>query len=248
MKSVFYESVSELQSDSLKGLIYNFDSLKGGIGKRNIIKVVNHNGLELNIKAFKVPNLLNRLVYKFFRKSKAQRSFEYAEKLTKMNIGTPKLIAYFEFTSTFLFNKSFYISENQACDLTYRELTKDFNIPDYEKILRAFTRFTFSLHQKNIHFLDHSPGNTLIKKSGDSYEFYLVDLNRMKFESMNFETRIKNFSKLTIHKSMVQIMSEEYARCSGEDYNRIFNLMWRETEKFQEKFHRKKRLKSKLKI
>lgn len=247
-KSVFNESVSELQKKQLAELIHNFEALKGGIGKRNIIKVVNHNGLELNIKAFKIPNLVNRLVYKFFRKSKAERSFKYAEKLTKMNVGTPKPIAYFEFTSTFFFNKSFYISENQDCDLTYRELTKDFNIPDYEEILRAFTRFTFSLHQKNIHFLDHSPGNTLIKKSREGYEFYLVDLNRMKFVSMDFETRIKNFSKLTIHKSMVQTMSDEYAQCSGEDYNKIFNLMWSETEKFQEKFHRKKRLKSKLKI
>ena len=47
---------------------------------------------------------------------------------------------------------------------------------------------------------------------------------------------------------MVETMSDEYAKISGEDYNKIVNLMWRLTEDFQEKFYRKKRLKKKLKF
>ena len=107
-------------------------------------------------------------------------------------------------------------------------------------------KFTHNLHEKGILFLDHSPGNTLIKKNGKDYNFYLVDLNRMNFGDLDFETRIKNFSRLTIHKSMIEVMSDEYAKCTKGDYNTIFNLMWTETEAFQEKFHRKKRLKKKF--
>ncbi len=245
-KKVFNVALEDSFKENLIKTICDFDAIEGGEGNRNIIKIVTVNGLKLNIKAFKKPNAINKIVYKFFRKSKAQRSFEYANKLLELNVGTPKPIAYFEYSSPFLFGKSFYVSEQIDCDLTYRELTKDFNIPDYDAILRAFTRFTYSLHEKNIHFLDHSPGNTLIKKVGEDYQFYLVDLNRMNFEPMDFETKIKNFSRLTIHKSMVEVMSDEYAKCSGEDYNKIFDLMWKETEAFQEKFHRKKRLKKKL--
>jgi hypothetical protein len=168
--------------------------------------------------------------------------------LLDLDIGTPQPIAYYEFTSFFVFNKSYYISEHLDCDLTYRELTTNFNYPDYETILRAFTRFTFQLHEKHINFLDHSPGNTLIKKSGNDYAFYLVDLNRMRFESMDLRARVKNFSKLTIHKSMVEIMSDEYAKCCNEDFNKIFGLMWQFTEDFQKKFNRKKELKKKLKF
>ncbi|GAL62961.1 hypothetical protein JCM19300_979 [Algibacter lectus] len=40
-------------------------------------------------------------------------------------------------------------------------------------------------------------------------------------------------------------MSDEYAKCSGENYDDIFNLMWKETEDFQYKYYRKKRLKKK---
>ena len=44
---------------------------------------------------------------------------------------------------------------------------------------------------------------------------------------------------------MVAIMSDEYAKCSGKDYDKIFNLMWKETEDFQARFYRKKHLKKK---
>lgn len=246
--SLFSKDVKNENRTQLKSIILGFDALKGGVGKRNIIKIIDFNGSNINIKAFKIPNVINQLVYSFFRKSKAQRSFEYANRLTKMGVGTPKPLAYFEFKSGLLFKRSFYVSEQLDCDLTYRELTKDFDIPNYDAILRAFTRFTFSLHEKGIHFLDHSPGNTLIKRNGKDFNFYLVDLNRMKFGNLDFETRIKNFSRLTIHKSMVEVMSDEYANCSGEDYNKIFSLMWSETERFQEKFYRKKRLKKKFKF
>jgi hypothetical protein len=232
----------------LTKIIEDFDTLEGGVGDRNIIKIINLDNVNLNIKEFKIPNLINKIVYNFIRKSKAQRSFEFANKLTDLGVGTPKPIAYFEFKSLLFFNRSFYISEQLDCDMTYRELTKDFNIPNYEHILRAFTRFTYKLHEKGIQFLDHSPGNTLIQLNNGDYQFFLVDLNRMKFKSLDFKTRIKNFSKLTIHKSMIEVMSDEYAKCTGEDYNKIFNLMWHETQAFQEKFYRKKLLKKKLKF
>ncbi|WP_159019730.1 lipopolysaccharide kinase InaA family protein [Algibacter sp. L3A6] len=242
---VFNNDLTEAYKNKLTEMIHNFGNYDGGVGNRNIIKIINIDGVDLNIKAFKIPNLINRIAYNFFRKSKAQRSFEYANKLTKMGIGTPKPIAFFEYKNTFGFGESYYISEQEDYDITYRELTKDFDYPDYDNVLRAFTRFTYKLHEKGIHFLDHSPGNTLIKRNGDTYNFYLVDLNRMNFKTLDFETRIKNFSRLTIHKSMVEVMSDEYAKCSGENYDDIFNLMWKETEDFQYKYYRKKRLKKK---
>lgn len=234
----------------LKTIIKNFDSNGKVFGSqdRNTLKLFRLRDFTINVKSFRVPNIVNQIAYKFFRKSKAQRSYEYANKLIKLGVGTPQPIAYYEFTTPFLFKKSYYISEHLDCDLTYRELTTDLDYSNHENILRCFTRFTFELHEKGILFLDHSPGNTLIKKNGNSYDFYLVDLNRMNFGKLDFKTRIKNFSRLTIHKSMVEVMSDEYAKCSGEDYSKIFNLMWSETEAFQEKFHRKKRLKKKLKI
>ncbi|MEM5564256.1 lipopolysaccharide kinase InaA family protein [Psychroserpens sp. AS72] len=232
----------------LDDIIINYDTKGEGFGNqdRNSLKLFQLDDKTLNVKSFRIPNLVNQIAYRFFRKSKAQRSFEYAKWLQSLDIGTPQPVAYYEFKTPFLFKKSYYISEQLDCDLTYRELTTDFKYPNHEDILRAFTRFTYKLHQKNVHFLDHSPGNTLIKKVGEDYEFYLVDLNRMEFKPLDFETRIKNFSKLTTHKFMVEIMSDEYAKSSGENYEDIFNLMWTYTEAFQNRYHRKRRLKNKI--
>ena len=249
MKSVFIKVYRDNQKE-FESFVETFDSSGEVFGNqnRNTIKLFELNDLIVNVKSFKAPNIFNQIAYKFLRKSKAQRSFEYAIKLKQLDIGTPNPIAYYEFTTPLLFNKSYYISEHLDCDLTYRELTQDLNYPDHEKILRAFTRFTYRLHENNINFLDHSPGNTLIRKRDNDYSFFLVDLNRMEFKPMNFETRVKNFYRLTIHKSMVEVMSEEYVKCSGENYNKVFELMWRSTEAFQEKFKRKQRLKKKLKF
>ncbi|XCF07370.1 lipopolysaccharide kinase InaA family protein [Tamlana crocina] len=245
MKNVVVQDIFAANTLEFKHFITNFNSegIPFGNQDRNSLKLFRLKDKTINVKSFKIPNIINQIVYRFFRKSKAQRSFEYANKLIQLGIGTPQPIAYFEFGSLFLFKSSFYVSEHLDCDLTFRELTLDLNYPNHELILRAFTRFTFKLHENGVNFLDHSPGNTLIKRTGDGYEFYLVDLNRMEFGKMDFETRIKNFAKLTIHKPMIQVMSNEYAKCLGEDEQRVFNLMWRATVDFQDRFYRKVRLK-----
>lgn len=243
MKKVFHSKYQDYQLE-IDGFIESFDSTGEQIkDARNKLKLFQLNNEDLNIKSFKIPNLINQIVYKFFRKGKAQRSFVHAEKLTQFGIGTPQPVAYYENSSGFFLKKSFYVSEQLKCDLTYRELVNDFKYPNHEQILREFTRFTFDLHEKGIHFLDHSPGNTLIIQKENSYDFYLVDLNRMKFEPMDFEARIKNFSRLTKHKSMIEVMSDEYAKCIAENYNKVFDLMWSATGKFQKKIKQKKNLK-----
>jgi len=249
-KNSVVNSGFKIYQDFLDDVVINFDLKGKNYGKqdRNVLKLFHLNDLIINVKSFKVPNVFNQIAYKFLRKSKAQRSFEYGSKLKQMGIGTPNPIAYYEFATPILFKKSFYISEHLNYDLTYRELTLDFNYPNHDAILRAFTRFTYKLHQNGINFLDHSPGNTLIQLNNGDYKFYLVDLNRMRFEEMDFLKRMKNMSKLTVHKSLIQAMSDEYAKCSGEDYNDIFNTLWRETEVFQYKFHRRRRLKNKFKF
>lgn len=218
-------------------------------GQRNSIKLFTQSNLVINIKSFKKPNLVNKFVYRFFRRSKAQRSYEFGLELLKKGIGTPTPIGYFENRSFFTLQDSYYACEHLKYDLTYRELVET-DYPDADNILRQFTQFTYMMHQKGVEFLDHSPGNTLIQNKGNGkYEFFLVDLNRMKFhESIDFNTRMKNLSKITPHKEMVAVMSNEYAKLSGESEELVFNTMWQLTEDFQYSFYRKKRIKKKLKF
>ncbi|HLV23251.1 MAG TPA: lipopolysaccharide kinase InaA family protein [Moheibacter sp.] len=219
------------------------------IGERNRIKLFEIDEKKINVKSFKIPNKINQFVYKYFRKSKAKRSFEFANILLGKGIGTPTPIAFEENFNGFGLQRSFYASIHQDYDLTFRELVEVKDFPDEELILRQFTRFCYKMHENGIEFKDHSPGNTLIKRISDNeYEFFLVDLNRMNFHhSMSIELRMKNLSRLTPKKEMVEIMADEYAEISGENSEKLFNLLWNFTSEFQTKYHRKLNAKNKLK-
>src|SRR5690606_18122261 len=99
-------------------IILNYDKEGESFGNqdRNSLKLFQFKEMTINVKSFKVPNLINQIAYRFFRKSKAQRSFEYANKLTELQIGTPQPIAYYEFQTPFLFKKSYYVSEHLNYD------------------------------------------------------------------------------------------------------------------------------------
>lgn len=247
MRLILHPNFIQFQSE-LTRFINDFASegVLFGDGNRNKIKLFELNGETINIKSFKVPNLINQVAYKFFRKSKARRSYEFANRLIEYGIGTPQPIAFSESFSLIGIQKSFYISEHLQADLTYRELVEIPTYPNHETILRQFVQFSFRLHEKGIEFLDHSPGNTLIKKTADGqYSFYLVDLNRMNFQvEMDIERRMKNLSRLTPKTEMIAIMSDEYSKLYGRSYEVVYERMRFYTDEFQEKYHRKRRLKS----
>ena len=248
IKKVFISSLSNSDKEQLFNLIKKFDKipLMIGNGKRNVVKTTSFKDGIVNIKSFKIPNLFNKIVYRFFRKSKAQRSFEYANKLLTLGINTPKPFAYFEYTNSLFFGKSFYVSKQLKYDFSIREIIDNEQFEDAENIIRQFTRFTFKLHEKGINFLDHSPGNTLIIKEGDTYHFYLIDLNRMKFQKMNFNKRMKNFAKLSSKKFMNGIIANEYAKLypAKSEEEILINLMLY-SDRFKNKFLRKQAFKKK---
>lgn len=229
----------------------NFD-VSGDVfikGERNQIKLFEVQQQKINVKSFKKPHKLNQLIYRYIRKSKARRSFEFARILLKKGIGTPAPVAFEENYTKWGLQKSFYASIHQNYDLTFRELVEIPDYPDHENILRQFTQFCYKMHQNGIEFKDHSPGNTLIKNTeNQQYKFFLVDLNRMKFHDfMDMELRMKNLCRLTPKKEMTDIIAEEYAKLSSENPERLKNLLWNYTFDFQRKYHKKLYLKNKLK-
>ncbi len=231
-------------AEKLRNVLSNFSEVGENVteGERNLIKKVAIDGIVVNIKKFKEPNFLQSLVYQFLRKSKAKRSYEYALKLIGCEINTPFPIAYFE-NFSFGLKQSFYVSKQVNYDFDFRTLIHKPQFQKREEILRQFTQFTFQLHENNVNFLDHSPGNTLVIDDGENnhkYVFYLIDLNRMRFEKMDFKKRMKNFRRLWLSKTMLKIMAEEYAELYGKTYSETHELMNTYSRKFQKAKNSKK--------
>jgi hypothetical protein len=58
---------------------------------RNELKVIEYKNVQTVVKAFKIPNIINQVVYAYFRDSKAKKSYQNAIKLKNLNINTPIL-------------------------------------------------------------------------------------------------------------------------------------------------------------
>lgn len=237
--------------NEILNLIKKFD-VSGEIidkGKRNEIKFFPINGINYNVKSFKKPFFFNKIIYAIFRKSKAFRSFEYAEILLKKGINTPYPISSVEKYDMLGLSHSYYISQHLCFDFMFRDLIETKNFPDSTNILLQFTNFCYKMHEEGIEFLDHSPGNTLIKKSSKgNYDFFLVDLNRMCFhKQMSFEMRMKNLSKLVTSSEMIIIISREYAKLYNKSYENTFEKLSFYISIFNKKHLKKRKIKLFLK-
>lgn len=206
---------------------------------RNTLKTLEYEGLTFCVKSFKKPHLLNKVVYSYFRKPKAERSFLYATCFMKQGIGTPKPVAYIVFKDFFGVTNTYYISLYQDCDFTFRGIAM---LSEAEQIdaYKAFTRFTHDFHRKGVYFVDHSPGNTLVKKEDSGqWRFWLVDLNRTRFTPVSPEIGIKNLSMIELPNDKLEIIAGEYARLTQYDPDQMTRMLIDLTQKNNNRVHRK---------
>ena len=207
--------------------------------KRNVIKILDVEGERFNVKSFKKPNIINQFAYAYVRKGKAQRSFEYANILLERGVGTPEPIAYIVYRNVFGVTRSFYISQQEEYDYTFRDL-REKHPADLETILREFTRFTYHFHTQSIYFIDHSPGNTLIRREGNQFHFMLVDLNRIKLMTISPLVGLKNFYRLHATDDMIDVIADEYARLTHSDAMEMTRLLKEWTHAHDEQVRKRK--------
>ena len=225
--------------------IKNFDC-EGKLIKdsRNTVKVFRIDDLYINIKRFKRPNFINRLVYSFFRSTKACRSFLYANKLLDYNILTPDPIAYIENSKYYLLDDSFYVCKNIDYDFDMKHVFENKELEQRDKLIKKFVLFTHKLHENGIMFLDHSTSNTIIKKIEGDYKLFLIDLNRMNFKKMNFEDRLINFRRLNLSDDSIKKVSHFYSEIVHVNKDLIFEKIKTYSQNFQINRRKRKKIKN----
>jgi len=240
-----YEVAEKQEKDFLLNVKTYFNQKNNHIiyDKRNIIKIVEFEEKKYVVKSFKIPHLLNQIVYRFFRDSKAKRSFKNSFKLKELGINTPKPIGYIEFPTTFRFKESFYISEFFDFDFEIRAVLNDKNFEDRKNILKRFIEYTYQLHQKKVHHIDYSPGNILVKKVNSAYQFSIIDVNRMEFVPFDDDLRMQNLAKLTNDKEDNEFMAKYYAKIAKLDETLLLDKLNSSLLKQQQYLANKKRLK-----
>ena len=175
-------------------------------------------------KSFATPNVVNRIAYGLFRKSKARRSFEYAELLRKNGIGSPEPVAYYEERSLLLFGKSYFVCRKSECDHSYADLMNG-GYPNDEEPLRAIARTAAKMHNLGMIHKDFSRGNILFRHTDSGIETEIIDLNRIRFHKVDMHEGCRNFSRLPGTERMMAVLADEYAKARGFDAQRCFELM-----------------------
>lgn len=212
---------------------------------RNQIRCYEQQGFSLAVKRYKIPLFVNRLDYTFLRPSKARRAYDYALKLEELGFDTPAPVGYIEIYENGLFKQGYFIS--LMVDATQIRFCGEVPEPERSVLLREFAAYTARLHQKGVFHIDYSPGNILFHKEGAHYRFYLIDLNRMKFDITDRSVLMRNFERITEDKEELRRIAEGYADVLHKDRESIVAEAYLCQKKFQEKQEKKRRLKRLIK-
>ena len=185
--------------------------------KRNILR--NYNGFIS--KQFATPSLWRGIIYGWFCKSKAQRSYEYAKRIAGL---TPTPVAYREIRYCGILRQSWYVCKQSECKYTFNDLIHNKSFHNRTEILKAIGCFTAELYKRGIFHQDYSGGNILFNEDGSRIE--MVDLNRIQFyHHIPIKKGLKLFERLNIDKEALSIMGTAFAQELDLDAEYVINYI-----------------------
>lgn len=204
---------------------------------RNQIRVIEGpDHQRYNVKRYCIPKWYNRLVYTFFRKPKAVRAYTNALLLNERGIATPTAIAYI-LCGKGLLAESYLIT--QQIDYTHCLYEWGDGLTDgREEAMRAFGRFTANMHQQQICHLDYSPGNILYHQIDGIWQFFVVDINRMRIGPVSITQGCANMGRLWGEEAVYHCIAEGYAAARHIDVEDCFLQMWQAHQAF---WHKRKK-------
>ena len=237
--------INPTYKNEFKDFLFNiqnyFQKTEASIHKaRNELKIIKYENIEVVVKSFKIPNIIRKVFYTYFRDTKAKKSYDNSIKIGNF---TPTPIGYIEFYKHGLLADSYFVAKKFDYDFTIKEPIINRELIDRENIFREFAKFTYELHEHKIYHNDYSPGNILIKRNETDYTFKIVDINRMKFKELSLDERLKNFAKLWLLDEDLTTIIKEYAGLIHEDKEKCVNIALEYSHALKRKINMKKRLK-----
>ena len=170
--------------------VFERDGLLLFKARNTIKKFVLSDGMEIVVKKYKTPIFIQRVVYTFLRKTKAERAYVNAAELMRRGIDTPDNIAWAQEKVNGLFKIGYFISDVNDAPAIEDELCSGDNFN--KALAEDFAQFVAKLHSKGIIHKDLNCSNVIYRcLSEGNYEFSLIDNNRMKFYPEGKEPPLK---------------------------------------------------------
>ena len=185
--------------------------------KRNQVARFRYEGSVFMVKRFKRVNPIQQIVYTFFRATKCERAYRFAEEFLQRGIATPQPIAYMEEFHCGLFTTGYFVSEEVAGTETHLLLRE---VQDYPRDLaEAVARQIVLMHSKGILHGDLNLSNFLCTEDAEGYHFTMIDTNRSKFcDGFPFDDAcLNNLVRLTHRRDLYEDLTRRYAVLRGWD-------------------------------
>ena len=253
LKSFIYDLPSHFESEGT--LLYR---------GRNVVKLYQVDGMSLVVKRYKHPNIIQRVVYTYFKRSKTARAYDYAALLRKKGIDTPHEVAYIETFKKGLFTTGYFVSLYYSYPPTSVQLdveefnlkfsdpllsnvattypadeTKEFNYP----LANSLAAFFVELHSKGILHGDLNLSNVLYyQKEDGNYHFCVIDTNRSVFKQPTPNECLENLKRTTHRRNVLIYLVSRYAELRNWSSKDCADKIVRQLDLFE----KRNRLKHKL--
>lgn len=188
------------------------------------------------VKSFSSLSLPRRLYYSFVGQSKARRSHLYAERLARLGFAIGESLGYVEERNALgLLGSAYYVSASIPCDEPHlHPHARGWRASP--ELIRTLGGYIACLHERGVLHLDLSPGNILYHYDAmrGEYEYYLVDLNRMRFldRPVSRKEAMANLSRLVSCPSVTRRLAEAYAEARGWDSSVTAQMLTEASDRF----------------
>lgn len=227
------EEFTEFRDFTLR-LPHDFDRMGLAIhNTRNIVKKISTPHGTVVVKNFKGMYFFNRLAYSLFRKSKAERSYNYSQQLNNKGIITPPHVSWIDCFTLGLLTRSYFVSVYYPYDTLEKILTYNlYERPQKISLFHQLAAFISMLHALGIYHEDLSMGNIMVIPAQDTYKFGLVDLNRVRFRRfVPYRKGLRNLSTLKLNQQDMNMLIREFALISGQSPETSIRSFWKYRER-----------------
>jgi len=233
--TAFLERIPEMFDEGCGDVLY---------AGRNEVRRFDAGGTRLVAKRYKRVNTVQRIVYSFFRRTKAERAYVFAELLRQRGVDTPREVAYIEVSRNGLFETGYFVSIECPYPPAFDRLVppKEFD----RRMAEDLAAFINTMHSRGILHGDMNFGNFLYHyDAGGDCHFTVIDTNRSHFRR-GYPSRkecLYNFRTTTHRRDVFDYILRVYARLRGWDEAETVEEATRYLEDFEQYHHRKERIK-----
>lgn len=189
--------------------------------RRNYVQMFTIDGIRLVVKQYARPHRLNRFVYTYLRKSKAERTMTIGRRLLDSGVNTPLPVA---FVDTY--------GDDGLYDIGYSVTLFDPNpelrkLPTFDRsrqlsVIEDLASFTARMHRAGFIHGDFHEGNIFFAEENGHYTFSIIDTNRGRFHSPKRRRCIKDLILLNFDEELMRHFTYRYAELMGWQPKRTF--------------------------